>query len=33
MPISNFLNTEEDNERLEKAKEELRRRKHEKRNF
>ena len=29
LPISNFLNTDEDNERLEKAKQELKRRKHE----
>ena len=31
LPISNFLNTEEDNKRLEKAKEELKRRKHDSR--
>ena len=29
LPISNFLNTDEDNERLEKAKQELKRRRHE----
>jgi len=29
LPISNFLNTDEDNERLEKAKQELKKRKHE----